>query len=74
MSISIGYNQWLSLAKPTLKVPLLVGIVHWWSALVSVGGLLVPTPGLEIGPKLEDQIMKLGGASYRVNTAKVMPN
>ena len=38
-STNIGCNQWLSLAKSTLKWPLLVGIVQWWPAPVSVGGL-----------------------------------
>ena len=40
MSTNTDCNQWLSLAKPTLKVhPPLVGIVHWWPAPVSMGGL-----------------------------------
>ena len=39
MSTNIACNQWLSLAKPTPKVPpLLVGIVHGWPAPVSARG------------------------------------
>jgi hypothetical protein len=38
-STSIGCNQWLSLDKIALKVPLLVGIVHWWPSSAGVGSV-----------------------------------
>ena len=31
VSTNTSSNQWLSLAKPTDKWPLLVGTVHWWA-------------------------------------------
>lgn len=41
VSTNIGYIQWLTMAKPTLKVVMLVGTVRWWPAPISVSGLLV---------------------------------
>ena len=44
---SLGCNQWVSLVKIAPKVPLLVGIVHWWPALARVGrvsGQIDPCP------------------------------
>ena len=40
-STNIGCNQWLSLTKIALKVPPLVGIIHWWPTLAGVGRVLV---------------------------------
>ena len=39
-STNIGFNQWLSLAKLALKMPPLVGIVHWWPEPTGVGSVL----------------------------------
>jgi hypothetical protein len=37
-STNTGCNQWLSLVKIALKVPLLVGIIHWWPVQQVWGG------------------------------------
>jgi hypothetical protein len=38
-STNTGCNQWLSLAKIALKVPMPVEIVHCWPAPTSVGSV-----------------------------------
>ena len=60
-SFLIEYEYWLhpmtlTGQKPALKVAPLIGIVYWWPAPISVGGLLtvvydkkVHRPGLELG-------------------------